>query len=160
MLKERALPRGALKAKETTYFDGVFSRNRYWYPKLAAGYHIDVRLMERFVRPVAVFATVLTLAFGLSTLCFASSVRTHSPTPDQENNSGCHGHHGPMPQPGHECCYDAHHTPAATPVATVPLVPGAVLSGIKPLGRTDLLSELLRGEPNEPSASPPTVLRI
>lgn len=67
-------------------------------------------------RPVAILALTLTMAFAPSTVCVALPVSIASQvTPVQES---CHGHHGPMPAPSHNCCYAAHHVPAAFPIGS------------------------------------------
>jgi len=58
---------------------------------------------------IAIVTAVVSLA--LPTLCFV-----WSPSTSLGTNSGCHGHHGPMPQPTHSCCYAADQVPAV-PVA-------------------------------------------
>jgi|SRR5579872_723388 hypothetical protein len=74
----------------------------------------------RSSRPATFFAILLTLIFSFSTGCFAfpaASVEQVS-----QAQGGCHGHHGPMPDPSplHTCCFAAHQVPAATSISAAP----------------------------------------
>jgi hypothetical protein len=108
------------------------------------------------------FAILLGLMFGISTMCFASPMSAITPVSSGMPEGGCHGHHGPMPSPAHTCCFAAHQVPAATPIAPPPMAMDAVAS--------DLIYDLLVGESDAGvpapvsliGSSPPltTVLRI
>src|SRR5207245_11296775 len=71
-------------------------------------------------RPVTILALMLVLTFGLSTACFALHGQLSALTTGQ-TPGGCHGHHGPMPQPAYSCCYAGPLMPAPVQLASSPV---------------------------------------
>ena len=65
---------------------------------------------------IVALAMVMVICSTLMFLCLALPASASPAT-----NSGCHGHHGPLPQPAHSCCYAAQQAPAALPVAPSPI---------------------------------------
>ena len=61
---------------------------------------------------IAIVAMALSLT--LPAFCFV-----WMPGASLGTNSGGHGHHGPMPQPAHSCCYAAHQVPAVPAARTL-----------------------------------------
>lgn len=113
-------------------------------------------------RPATFLAMAVMLSFALSTVCVASPVGPLGQLGGQ-NPGGCHGHHGPMPEPSpvHSCCFAAHQVPAATSIApqmSLDAVADYVASSPstgKPTGIVTLPFQVL-----DPSPPLTTVLRI
>jgi len=80
-------------------------------------------------RPVTILALMLVLTFGLSTACFALHGQLSAPTTGQ-TPGGCHGHHGPMPQPAHSCCYAGQQITAPVQFAPSPVALHTVVGSI------------------------------
>lgn len=113
-------------------------------------------------RPATLLATVLTLVFSLSPVCFAfpaTSVEQVS-----QAQGGCHGQRGPMPKPSpmHTCCFAAHQVAAATSIGLAPISLDAAADQAL---STQSISELdafitIPAQMLNPSPPLPAVLRI
>lgn len=114
----------------------------------------------RASKPIAIVTLILTLGFMVPMLCFAF-VADGVATGTTSAPGGCHGHHGPMPQPAHACCYAAHQVPAATPIAPSPAALDSTIRWIAGFENSDgLNSGWATIESNDSSPPPPAILRI
>lgn len=134
----------------------------FWRPNTGPWHH-RTTLKMRGSGPATFLAIVLTLFFSLSTGCFAFPVGSVGMV-GGENPGGCHGHHGPMPQPSpvHRCCFAAHQVPAATSITPSPTSYDAVADYVTSSPSTGKPSAIVTLPFQVLDASPPltTVLRI
>ena len=111
-------------------------------------------------RPAAFLALVVTFIFAVSTVCLAPPIGSFGSL-SGANPGGCHGHHGPTPEPAHNCCFSGHQIPTTTSIGPSPVSLNAVTGHVA--STSSMGNPALTPVPVQTQAtSPPltTVLRI
>jgi len=103
-----------------------------------------------------VFAAILLVVLGAPIVCLALPA-TVSPGPMP---GGCHGHHEPVPLPGHSCCYARPQLPAQMQIAPLLAPVNLIRRDVSQVGDSGVNVVFNTHVRADSSPPPPSVLRI
>jgi hypothetical protein len=109
-------------------------------------------------RAAAIVGLVLVLGIVLTTLCPAVPMSMGTVSSNMPDD--CGGHHRPTPAPAHNCCYSAHHVPAAVQLAAPHVAVNFVVGWIGSLDSSGFQIGPVAAVSADASPPPPAVLRI